>query len=161
MFFWRLSTFQNEFGKANPVMAQTLEDLTDALMEQDSTRAGQIFNALPNISIDYALMEKAAHVMVIPGKFVWDDVGAWDALDRTIPKDLNGNVEVGDPILIDCQDCIVYNAAGQKSLAVGAVGLKDMIVVVSGDSLLIMPKDRAQDVRKVVVALREKNAEQL
>ena len=161
MFFWRLSTFQNEFGKANPVMAQTLEDLTDALMEQDSTRAEQIFNALPNISIDYALMEKAAHVMVIPGKFVWDDVGAWDALDRTIPKDLNGNVEVGDPILIDCQDCIVYNAAGQKSLAVGAVGLKDMIVVVSGDSLLIMPKDRAQDVRKVVVALREKNAEQL
>ena len=106
-------------------------------------------------------MEKAAHVMVIPGKFVWDDVGAWDALDRTIPKDLNGNVEVGDPILIDCQDCIVYNAAGQKSLAVGAVGLKDMIVVVSGDSLLILPKDRAQDVRKVVVALREKNAEQL
>ena len=161
MFFWRLSTFQNEFGKANPVMAQTLEDLTDALMEQDSTRAGQIFNALPNISIDYALMEKAAHVMVIPGKFVWDDVGSWDALDRTIPKDLNGNVEVGDPILIDCQDCIVYNAAGQKNLAVGAVGLKDMIVVVSGDSLLILPKDRAQDVRKVVVALREKNAEQL
>lgn len=161
MFFWRLSTFQNEFGRANPVMAQTLEDLTDALMDHNNERAAKIFDALPNISIDYALMEKAAHVMVIPGKFVWDDVGSWDALDRTIPKDNNGNVKVGDPILLDCQDCIVYNATGQKKLAVGAVGLKDMVVVVNGDSLLILPKNRAQDVRKVVVALRDQNAEQL
>lgn len=161
MFFWRLSTFQNEFGRANPVMAQTLEDLTDALMDQNPERAAQIFKALPNISIDYALMEKAAHVMVIPGKFVWDDLGSWDVLDRTIPRDNSGNVQVGEPILIDCQNCIVYNASGQKQIAVGAVGLKDMIVVVSNDSLLIIPKNRAQEVRKVVVALRDKDAEQI
>jgi len=161
MFFWRLSTFQNEFGRANPVMAQTLEDLTDALMDHSTKRAEEIFDALPNISIDYALMEKASNVMVIPGKFVWDDVGSWDALDRTIPHDNDGNVRVGEPILIDCKDCIVYNADGQKKLAVGVVGMNDVIVVVKGDSLLILPKNRAQDVRKVVVALRDQNATQL
>jgi mannose-1-phosphate guanylyltransferase len=161
MFFWRLSTFQNEFGKANPVMAETLEDLTDALMGNAPERADRIFDALPNISIDYALMEKARNVMVIPGNFIWDDVGSWDALDRTFSKDNSGNVRVGDPVLLDCSDSIVYNAPGQRKIAVSAVGLKDMIVVVSDDAVLVLPKDRAQEVRNVVVTLRDRGATQL
>ncbi|MDD4537906.1 MAG: sugar phosphate nucleotidyltransferase [Lentisphaeria bacterium] len=161
MFFWRLSTFQNEFGHANPVMAETLEDLTDALMANDPDRAARIFDALPNISIDYALMEKAHNVMVVPGNFIWDDVGAWDALDRTFPRDNSGNVRVGDPVVIDCNDSIIYNARGQKKIAVGAVGLKDMVVVVDEDAVLVMPKNRAQDVRKVVISLRDRGATQL
>jgi len=161
MFFWRLSSFQNEFGKANPVMAETLEDLTDALMAEDQARAAKIFDALPNISIDYALMEKATHVMVVPGNFIWDDVGAWDALYRTFPTDNKGNIRVGDPVLIDCTDSIIYNAPGQKKMAVGVAGLKDMVVVVNDDAVLVIPKDRAQDVRKIVIALRDRGATQL
>lgn len=103
MFFWRLSTFQNEFARANPVLAETLEDLTDALMEKDMVRADRIFDAMPNISIDYALMEKSSHVQVIPGNFLWDDLGAWDSLYRTFPQDNNGNVSFGEPVVIDCK----------------------------------------------------------
>jgi len=161
MFFWRLSSFQNEFGKANPVMAETLEDLTDAMLADDLERAAKIFDALPNISIDYALMEKARQVMVIPGNFIWDDVGAWDALYRTFPCDNKGNIRVGDPVLIDCADSIVYNAPGQKKMAVGVAGLKEMVVVVSEDAVLVIPRERAQDVRKIVISLRDRGSTQL
>lgn len=161
MFFWRLSTFQNEFGRANPVMAETLEDLTDAMMANDDTRANRIFDAMPNISIDYALMEKSGRVNVIPGNFLWDDLGAWDNLYRTFPQDNNGNVTYGEPVLIDCKDSVVYNAPGQKKMAVAAVGIEDIIVVVSEDAVLVMPKDRAQDVRKAVITLRDRGAAQL
>ncbi len=159
MFFWRLSSFQNEFGKANPVMAETLEDLTEALSANSPERAARIFDALPNISIDYALMEKAKNVYVIPGNFVWDDLGSWDSLDRTFPKDNAGNVSYGAPVLIDTQSSVVYN--NSSKMAVGVVGMKDVVVVVNEDAVLVIPKDRAQDVRKVVIALRDKGAPQL
>ncbi len=161
MFFWRLSTFQDEFGRANPVLAETLEDLTDAIMAKDERRAEAIFDAMPNTSIDYALMEKSGRITVIPGNFLWDDLGAWDSLARTFPQDADGNVSYGEPIMIDCNSSIVYNAPGQKKIAVAAVGLEDMVVVVNDDAVLIMPKDRVQDVRKVVIALRDRGASQV
>ncbi len=161
MFFWRLSSFQNEFGKANPVMAETLEDLTDALLANSTERAAKIFDALPNISIDYALMEKAKHVYVVPGNFVWDDLGSWDSIERTFPKDNQGNVTVGNPVLLDTNDSIIYNAPGLKKMAVGVVGMKDVVVIVNEDAVLVIPKNRAQDVKKLVLALRDRNATQL
>ncbi len=159
MFFWRLSSFQNEFGRANPVMAETLEDLTEALSSNSPERAARIFDALPNISIDYALMEKAKNVYVVPGNFVWDDLGSWDALDRTFPRDKAGNVSYGAPVLIDTASSIVYNNSSE--MAVGVVGMKDVIVVVNDDAVLVIPKDKAQDVRKLVIALRDRGAKQL
>jgi mannose-1-phosphate guanylyltransferase len=161
MFFWRISTFQNEFGRANPVLAETLEDVTDAIMAHDEHRAESIFNAMPNISIDYALMEKSTSIGVIPGNFLWEDLGSWTALERTFPQDGNHNVSYGDPVMIDCSDSIIYNAPGEKKVAVAAVGLKDMLVVVNDDAVLIIPKSMAQDVRKVTVALRDRGATQV
>jgi mannose-1-phosphate guanylyltransferase len=161
MFFWRFSTFQKEFGQANPIMAETLEDMTDAIMANDEKRAKAIFDAMPSISIDYALMEKSGRISVIPGNFIWDDLGSWDTLEQTFPADGSGNVTYGDPVLIDCSSTVVYNAPGGKKMAVAAVGLKDMVVVVNDDAVLIVPKDRAQDVRKVVVTLRERGASQI
>ena len=161
MFFWRLSSFQNEFGKANPVMAETLEDLTDALLENSPERAAKIFDALPNISIDYALMEKAKHVYVVPGKFVWDDLGSWDSIERTFPMDSAGNVTVGEPVLIDTNNSIVYNACGADKMAVGVVGMDDVVVIVNQDAVLVIPKSRAQEVKKLVLALKDRGAKQI
>ena len=158
MFFWRFSTFQSEFGRANPVLAETLEDLTDALLANDNRRAEAIFEAMPNISIDYALMEKSTAVSVIPGKFIWDDLGSWDALSRTFPQDGQGNVSYGNPVLVDCKSSIVYNAAGDGKMAVAALGLENIVVVVKDNAVLVMPKDRAQEVRQVVSALRERGS---
>lgn len=161
MFFWRLSTFQTEFNRANPILAETLEDLTDAIMANDDKRAKAIFDAMPSISIDYALMEKSDRVNVIPGNFLWDDLGNWQALQRTFPLDTNGNVAFGNPIVMDCSGSIIYNASGESKIAVAAVGLKDMVVVVDDDAVLVLPKTRTQDVRDVVAALRARDAKQL
>ncbi len=161
MFFWRLSTFQNEFNRANPILAETLEDLSDAIMANDDRRAAAIVDAMPNISIDNALMEKSDRITVIPGNFLWDDLGAWDALARTFPQDEQGNVSYGDPVVLDSTGCIIYNAPGAEKVAVAAVGLKDVLVVVNDDAVLVMPKSRAQDVRAVVRALRDRGASQV
>ena len=161
MFFWRVSTFQNEFGRANPILAETLEDLTDAIMANDQRRAEVIFDAMPNISIDYALMEKSDRISVIPGNFLWDDLGSWEVIQRTFPPDNDGNVSFGNPVVLDCSSSIIYNSPGQGKVAVAAVGLKDMVVVVDDDAVLIMPKARTQDVRDVVTALRARSASQL
>lgn len=161
MFFWRLSTFQNEFGRANPILAETLEDLTDAIMAEDERRVQRIFDTMPDISIDYALMEKSDRISVIPGNFLWDDLGSWEVIQRTFPPDNQGNVTLGNPIVLDCQSSIIYNSAGQNKVAVAAVGLKDMVVVVDDDAVLIMPKDRTQDVRDVVAEMRARSASQL
>ncbi len=161
MFFWRLSTFQNEFGHANPVLAETLEDLTDAIMAHDERRAQAIFDAMPSISIDYALMEKAKHVYVVPGKFVWDDLGSWDSIERTFPMDAAGNVTVGDPVLIDTNNSIVYNACGSDKMAVSVLGMDDVVVIVNQDAVLVIPKSRAQEVKKLVLALKDRGAKQI
>ena len=161
MFFWRLSTFQSEFGRANPVLAETLEDLTDALLSDDERRAEAIFEAMPNISIDYALLEKSPAISVIPGKFIWDDLGSWDALSRTFPQDAEGNVAYGNPVMLDCKSSIVYNAEGDSKISVAALGLENMIVVVKNNAVLILPKNRAQEVREIVAKLRERGSAEI
>ena len=161
MFFWRLSAFQNEFGHANPVLAAALEDLSDAMMSGDNLRCEKVFDSMPNISIDYALMEKSGRVDVIPGNFLWDDLGSWDSLYRTFPLDNNGNVSVGDPVMLECENSIVYNSAGAQKIAVAAIGLEDIIVVVKEDAVLVMPRSKAQQVKKAVNVLRDRGASQL
>jgi mannose-1-phosphate guanylyltransferase len=88
-------------------------------------------------------------------------VGAWDALARTLPADGRGNVTLGEPVLVESEDCIVYNAPGAERMAVAVVGCKDLIVVTTEDGVLVVPKDRAQDVKKAVAALKERGSTQL
>ena len=161
MFFWRISSFLAEFEHANPVYADALLDLVVAFGADDQERADGVFAELPDISIDFALLENAKDVYVAPGRFQWDDVGSWDALERTLPSDTRGNVTLGDPILVDTEDCIVYNAPGAKQMAVAVVGCKDLIVVTTEDGVLVVPKSHAQDVKKAVIALKERGSAQL
>jgi len=127
----------------------------------DQHQVESIFSALPDVSIDYALMEGARRVLVAPGRFFWEDLGAWNILDQTLPQDSMGNTIVGEPVLVDCENCIVYNAPGAENRAVAMVGVNDLIVVVSDDAILVVPKSRAQDVKAAVKVLKERGARQL
>ena len=160
MFFWRLDSFLEELGQAAPAHAEATRAIAEALTRGDEAAADQIFAGLSDISIDYALMEKARRVVMVRADFPWDDVGAWDALDRCFARDSGGNVTVGDPVLIDSRDCIVYNEPGSGRMAVAALGVKDLVIVVSEDAVLVVPKDRAQEVKKAVAKLKEKGAGQ-
>jgi mannose-1-phosphate guanylyltransferase len=111
----------------------------------------RVFPTLPSISIDYGVMEKAANIAVLPGDFGWSDVGSFAAIPEVRPADASGNVVSGDEsIVVDCKGCVVLG--DKRPLAV--VGLTDVVVVDAGDAVLVVPKDKSQDVRKVVEALK-------
>ena len=107
---------------------------------------------VPSISIDYGVMEKARNVLTVRGAFPWDDLGSWSALERVIPgKD--GVTSRGDVLALDSPGAIVYSEEG----IVAVLGAPDMIVVRTKDATLVIPKSRAQDVRRIVESLSRKN----
>jgi len=109
------------------------------------------FPAAPSVSIDYGVMEKARDIAVVPGDFGWSDVGSFAALPEVRPSDAAGNVVVGKgAVLVDSAGCVVVGSGRP----LGLVGLRDVVVVDAGDAVLVVPRDRSQDVRAVVQSLR-------
>ncbi len=161
MFFWTIASFLRELETASPSHAEAVRSMAKAMSANDEEAVNKIFDELEDISIDYALMEKAERVLVVRAEFPWDDVGAWTAIERARESDSDGNVTQGDPVLVDCQDCIVYNDSGSDNMVVGVVGVKDLVVVATPDAVLVVPKDRAQDAKKIVEELKRRNAKQL
>jgi mannose-1-phosphate guanylyltransferase/mannose-6-phosphate isomerase len=116
----------------------------------------ELFSKLEATSFDKGVLEKSRKVAVIPIDVEWNDVGSFIALEELGEADDNGNVLFGNAVQIDSQSSIIY--AGKRLIA--ALGLKDMVVVDTHDATLICPKDRCQDVRKVVGVLKKKGAEE-
>jgi mannose-1-phosphate guanylyltransferase/mannose-6-phosphate isomerase len=108
------------------------------------------FAACPSISLDYAVAEKTSEAAVVPAAIGWSDVGSWSALWDLGEKDAGGNVVLGDALLEDAQDCYV-RSEGRLS---AVVGLRDVVLVVTGDAVLAMHRDKAQDVKKIVDRLK-------
>jgi mannose-1-phosphate guanylyltransferase len=109
------------------------------------------YSALEKISIDYAIMEKANNVVMAKGTFYWDDVGSWTALENHFEKDGQGNVTIGNVEVLDADGNITYS----KDRLTALIGVDDLIVVQADDVTLICPKDRAQDIKKLVHQMRE------
>ena len=116
------------------------------------------WGALPDISIDYAVMEKAANLSVVPYGGVWSDLGGWDAVWRESGPDAAGVVAHGAATAIDCTDTLLRSEAG--SLQLVGIGLSDLVVVAMPDAVLVAHKDRAQDVKLAVAALKKQGAAQ-
>jgi mannose-1-phosphate guanylyltransferase len=111
------------------------------------------FAASPSDSIDYAVMEKAPRVAVVPVTMGWSDVGSWDALHAISHADAGGNVVRGDAVVIESTNCLVRAEAGKR---VALVGVEDLIVVASGDDILVLPRGRSQEVKKIIEAMQKK-----
>ena len=156
LFFWQISVFLAELELASPGIAKAIRAMVTALQADDEAQVRRVFEGLDNIAIDRALMERAGNVVMARATFPWDDVGTWAALDRTWERDASGNVVVGAPVVVDCSNSVVYNDAG-PDVTVGVVGMKDVVVVATHDAVLVVPKDRAQDVRDVVAVLKQRN----
>ncbi len=146
MFFWTLPTFLSELAKASPAHHGAFSEIVSSLKQGRTVVAEIAFGELPNISIDNALMEKSASVGLVEARFEWDDVGAWDALERVLESDDDDNALFGDATVLDSCGCIVHNSGNQ---VVKLLGVKDLVVVVTPDAVLVCPKDRAQDVKKL------------
>jgi mannose-1-phosphate guanylyltransferase len=110
------------------------------------------FAALPDISIDYALMEKARRVALVPARFDWSDIGSWSAIAALVPPDAAGNRVSGEAVLHDSKNCYLHS----ETRLVGALGLDDCIVVDTPDALLVAQRNRVQDVKVLVQLLKQR-----
>jgi len=106
----------------------------------------EAFEACPADSIDYAVMERTEHGVVVPMDVGWNDVGSWAALHDVRPHDDQGNTFAGDVVAIDCEGCFVQ----ASHRLVTAAGLRDMVVVETEDAVLVIPRERSQDVKTIV-----------
>lgn len=114
----------------------------------DAPALDAYYAAVPSISIDYGVMERADNVATVRARFPWDDLGSWVALERVLPE-RDGAVAQGEALLIDSPGCVVYSEAG----LVAAVGVSDLVIVRTADATLVVPKSRAQEVRRIVQEL--------
>lgn len=157
MFFWTLQGFLGELERTQPEAYATTLGMADRLRAGDVEGAAALFEALPAISIDYAVMERAAQVWVHEAGFAWDDLGAWDSLGRSLGTDADGNTAVGDVLAIDCRNTTLVN--DQKGPLLAAVGVEDLAVVTTPDAILVVPNKDAQRVREIVDRLKAERPE--
>ncbi|WP_156678646.1 mannose-1-phosphate guanylyltransferase/mannose-6-phosphate isomerase [Sphingomonas profundi] len=125
-----------------------------AAAERDGGRVypdREAFSASPSDSIDYAVMEKAERVAVAPVDMGWSDVGSWDALHEIAQKDAGNNAHHGEIVAIDTSGCLIRSSGP----LVAAVGVHDLIVIATGDAVLIMPRGSSQEVKRAVEALKK------
>ena len=153
MFVWKASTILKNFQTYLPEVYRCLSQIGEAMgTDREAEVIREIYPRIPSISIDYGIMEKSPDVKVIHGEFGWNDVGSWDNMGVLHPEDGQGNVSCGKSVLLDTEGCIVYSG---KRL-VTALGVENLIIVETDDAVMVCAKDRAQDVKKIVEALKEK-----
>lgn len=151
MFIWHVETILDAFSKFMPELYSGLMKINNELSLEE------FFQDVQNISIDFGIMEKAKNILMIEGDFTWDDVGSWKALERIYPKNENGNVVVGEHIGINTQNCIIV---GEKKL-IATIGISDLIVVDTQEATFVCPKERAEEVKKIVEKLNNNRSKEL
>jgi mannose-1-phosphate guanylyltransferase len=146
MFFWRVSTFVAEAERNAPELAQFIREFPTG---DFSTFLAQRFPALPKISVDYAIMEKARSVETLLAKFDWDDVGLWTALPKHLQTDAAGNAARGAVVVANATN----NIAISNGRTIALCGVKDLVVVETADAILVCHRDAVQDIKKIVTQL--------
>ncbi|MBN2246894.1 MAG: mannose-1-phosphate guanylyltransferase [Candidatus Aminicenantes bacterium] len=157
MFLWKANVFSQKLKEVALPFYNSWHDILNALIKEKKTGIKSIYEKMPAISIDYALMEKASDVLMAEGDFGWSDVGSWSSLLEIWAKDGGGNTIKGDAIQLDSQNCLCYNPEKFTAL----VGVKDIIVVNTEDALLVCRKDLDQKVKDVVQKLQILKKEEL
>ncbi len=155
IFVFRVDVMLQAFAALMPDLSAALADLREHIGQKKKYEKAlkKHFARMPATSIDYGIAEKAPNIAVIPADCGWSDVGSFNALPELRQQDAAGNVVEGNAFVIDSTGSVVL--AGKRP--VGVVGMKDVVVVDAGDAVLVLPKDKAQDVRKIVEALKAAN----
>ena len=149
MFLFTAQRYLEELQQHAPAMyAASKAAFDNARTDLDFVRVDKhAFAASPDNSIDYAVMEKTTRAAVVPVSCAWSDIGSWDALWAASQRDADGNRLEGDVIAIDSRNCFVR---GTDRRLVAALGLEDIVIVDTPDAVLVAPRDRVQDVKRVV-----------
>jgi mannose-1-phosphate guanylyltransferase len=169
MFFWRVSTFLDALRRFLPMTFAAMERLSKHIGKRSyEPQLKKIYFGLENISVDYAILEKAAaasqnasnetaNVYVIPAEVGWSDIGSWAAVYELLAKHAGENILGGLGQMLDAEGNFLWSP--EKFVA--AIGIRDLVVVDTPDALLICPRDRAQDVGKIVKSLEQRKLKRL
>ena len=151
LFAWTAAAFAGELQAAAPAVDAALAGVVEARAAGDEAEAARRYAAVENVAVDPLVLEKTAHLTVVQAGFPWSDLGSWSDLRDAGEPDGDGNVVSGDALALDSRDCLVDSRGGRLVAVVGAEGL---VVVDTGDAVLVVPAGRVQGVRSVVERLR-------
>ena len=148
IFVWRTSAIRDSLNLFAPRIVADFQEVEKKLgSSQLASKVRQAFSKCEDVSIDYAVMEKAKNVWVIPGDFGWSDLGSWSAVHDLSKKDKRGNVILANAIIENSSNSIVV---GEKSRLIIADGLRDYMIADYGNGLLICKKDDEKKIREFV-----------
>lgn len=154
MFCLRADRLLAELARHAPEVLETSRAAWDASQAQASPERVDLeadtFGRCPDISIDYAVMEKAAGVVVLPSRFGWSDIGSWKAVSEQFVADADGNTCVGDTLLVNTRNSHIQS----EDRLVAAVGVDNLLIVDTPDALLVASRDASQQVKEVVTRLK-------
>ncbi len=158
-YFWNSGIFMFKASVFEQALKDYAKDIYEVYTQLDLKSEEEIpymlFNKMPSISVDYAIMEQAKNIVLVPLKSDWDDLGCWEAIYNSNKKDKKGNVQIGNVYAQDCSNSMLYSS----NRLVAGVGLEDVLIVETADAILACKKDCAQDVKMVYEELKKKEDE--
>ena len=158
MFLFPVALFLDELERLRPdIVDACRQALAAARRDDDFVRLDRAaFEACPADSIDYAVMEHTSRAAVVPVGMGWSDVGSWDALWEMTDKDAAGNALIGNVVAEDTRNCYLRSETG----LVAAIGIEDLVVVATADAVMLAPRNRSQEVRRLVARLATEGREE-
>lgn len=158
IFIWKASVVRDKIKRYLPDIYSDIVKIAEFIgTDKEREILNEVYPSIRSISIDYGVMEKSDDIKVIEGDFGWDDVGSFDMLNVLNKADERGNISIGDAVIIDSENSTVY--AEYRTVAV--LGIDDIVVAETKDAVLVCPKSRAQDVKKIVEELNSRGKKDL
>jgi mannose-1-phosphate guanylyltransferase len=152
IFVFRGTSFLEVVTRLVPDLARGLEAIA-----AEPHRTAELYAALPSTSIDYAVMEKLDDLATVPLECGWSDLGSWEALSEVLTPDEAGNAGSGESVAVDARDNLLFAEHG----TIAVLGVEGLVVVRTGDAVLVMPKSRSQEVRKLITELGARGRNEL
>jgi mannose-1-phosphate guanylyltransferase len=157
IFVWKVSVILAEIRRLMPALYAQLMEIRPALdTPWQAEVLDRVWRDVRPVPVDIGIMEQAEDVVVIPADIGWSDVGCWTSVADHLPADAKGNVIEGEHIVLDCQDTLIHSS----HRLVAALGLSGIVVIETGDAVLVCPKERVQEVKRIVQELKRSGREE-
>jgi mannose-1-phosphate guanylyltransferase len=153
MFVWSAKSFLNAITTCQPELSGMLSDYTRAIdNDQEAESRAQLYQKAPSISVDFAVLEKAANVLTIKADIVWDDVGGWRALERYKEPDSEKNIIMGNGLAVDTYETTIYN--GSDGI-ITCLGVSDLVIVRTDNITMVAHRTKTGEIKKILAKLEE------
>ena len=157
IFAWRNRTFLEQLAQTAPDTSAGAATAAAARAAGSEREYADAYLALPDIAVDHAVMERTSDLLAVPADFGWSDVGSWADLRDVMTADADGNAVEGDAVVLDGGGNVVVSGNRLVALA----GVSDLVVVATDDAILVVPRDRVQDVKLLVAELKRRGRDDL